>query len=92
MSWILASVSNALLTRMVNCDTSAQIWKMLKQYFATQVRTKVTQLHNTKKCDLPINDYLLKIQNIVDLLALVGHNLSDKDHIDEIFKKITSRI
>ena len=33
-------------------------------------------MHNTKIGD---------IRNIVDHLALVGHNLSDKDHIDVIF-------
>ncbi|RVX03711.1 Retrovirus-related Pol polyprotein from transposon RE1 [Vitis vinifera] len=86
MSWLLAS----LLTRMVNCDTSAQVWKTLELYFATQVRAKVTQfktqLHNTKKGDLSISDYLLKIRNVVDLLALVGHKISIKDHIDAIFE------
>ncbi|RVW87701.1 Retrovirus-related Pol polyprotein from transposon RE1 [Vitis vinifera] len=61
MSWLLASITDALLTRMVNCDTSAQVWKTLELYFATQVRAKVTQfktqLHNTKKGDLSISDY-----------------------------------
>ncbi|RVW97157.1 Retrovirus-related Pol polyprotein from transposon TNT 1-94 [Vitis vinifera] len=90
MSWLLASITDALLTRMVNCDTSAQVWKTLELYFATQVRAKVTQfktqLHNTKKGDLSISDYLLKIRNVVDLLALVGHKISVKDHIDAIFE------
>ncbi|KAL6316371.1 hypothetical protein AAG906_018074 [Vitis piasezkii] len=70
MSWILASISDALLTYMVNCDTSAQ-------------------LHNTKKGDLSISDYLLKIRNIVDHLVLVGHNLSTiGDHIDAVFERL----
>ena len=37
MSWILASIFDALLTRMVNCDTLAQVWKTLYLYFAIQV-------------------------------------------------------
>ena len=90
MSWILASISDALLTRMVNCDTSAQVQRTLEQHFATEVRAKIThfktQLHNTKKGDPSISDYFLKIKNIVDHLALVGHNLSDKDHIDAVFE------
>ena len=90
MSWILASISDALLTRMINCDTSAQVWKTLEQYFSTQVRAKITQFktqfHNTKKCDLSISDYLFKIRNIIDHLALVGHNLFDKDHINAVFE------
>ena len=75
---------------MVNCDTSAQVWKTLEHDFATQVWAKITQfktqLHNTKKGDLSMSDYLLKIRNIVDHLVLVGHNLSDKDHIDAVFE------
>ena len=43
MSWILMSISDAILTRMVNCGTSAQIWKTFDLYLATQVRAKVTQ-------------------------------------------------
>ena len=84
--------SDALQTYMVNCDTSAQVWKTLEQDFATQVWAKITQfktqLHNTKKGDLSISDYLLKIRNIVDHLVLVGHNLSDKDHIDAVFERL----
>ena len=59
-------------------------------YYATQVRAKVTQfktqLHNTKRGDLSIIDYLLKIINVVDLFALVDHKISVKDHIDAIFE------
>ena len=45
-----------------------------------------TQLHHTKKWDLSITDYLLKTRNIVDILALVGHKISIKDHIDVVFE------
>ena len=81
MSWLLASIFDVFLTCM---------GKTLELYFATQVRAKVTQfktqLHNTKKGDLSITDYLLKIRNVVDLLTLVGHKSSIKDHIDAIFE------
>ena len=64
--------------------------KLLNYTLLTQVRAKVTQfktqLHNTKKGDLSITDYLFKIRNIVDLLALVGHKISVKYHIDAIFE------
>lgn len=35
-----------------------------------------------------INDYLLKFRGYVDLLALFGHNLTTKDHVDAIFEGI----
>ena len=38
---------------------------------------------------MSVNKYLLKIKNIVDLLALVGYFLSTQDHIDAIFEGIS---
>lgn len=42
--WLLSSMSEGLLTRMVGCETSYQIWTKLNQYFATQTRAKLSQL------------------------------------------------
>lgn len=81
--------TDGVLSRLVNCDTSHQIWKTLERYFVIQVRSKVSQFHillkNTKKESMSINDYLLKIRHIVDLLAMVDTKLSDKEHITTIF-------
>ena len=61
----------------------------LEAYFAAQTRPKLdqykTQLQNTKKGDLSINKYLLKINGCVDSLVSIGHSLSTKDHLDAIF-------
>lgn len=88
LSWMLASVSDDILTRLVNCDSSAAVWKTLDVYFAAQVRAKVSQfklqLQSLKKGSLSINEYLLKIRHCVDMLALVGNSLPEKDHIDAI--------
>ncbi|KAL6338621.1 hypothetical protein AAG906_021336 [Vitis piasezkii] len=43
------------------------------------------ELHNTKKDDLSVNDYLLKIKSLIDQLASVGYVVTTKDHIDAIF-------
>ena len=47
-------------------------------------------LKTTKKESLSMNDYLLKIQRIVDLVALVDNKLSAKDHIFTIFAGLSS--
>ena len=89
MSWILASIYATLLSRLVNCETLAQLWRILDLYFATQICAKVTQLHNTKKGDLTLNEYLLKNRSTVDPLALVSHKLIVKYHIDAIFEGLS---
>ena len=88
VSWLLSSMTEGVLTRMVNCDTAAQIWKTLEVYFAQQIRAKVsqfkTQLSRTKKIDITMNEYLLKIRNLVDLLVLVGESYTERDHVEAI--------
>ena len=86
----MASMNDSLLSRMVSCETSAQIWSTLRIYFASQIRAKVsqfkTQLNNTKKGALSIDEYLLKIRNLVDLLGMVGEETKPKDHIKFIYR------
>lgn len=73
---------------MVKCESASQIWLKLNQYFAAQTRGKVSQLKvlllNIKKGPLLINEYLLKIKNVVDLFTSVGHIVLISDHVEAI--------
>uniref|UniRef100_A0A803NMJ5 RING-type E3 ubiquitin transferase n=1 Tax=Cannabis sativa TaxID=3483 RepID=A0A803NMJ5_CANSA len=84
----------SLLTRMVGCNSTRQIWKALEQHFTQKVSSKIlkfkTKLQKLKKGTLSLNDYLLKVKQHVDLLASVGEVLSDRDHIAAIFKGMPS--
>ena len=81
-SWLLSSMTEVMLTRMVGCETSHHIWKTLEVFFASQIKAKISQfktrLHNTKKDDLSINDYLLNIESLIDQLAFVGYVVTTK--------------
>lgn len=57
---------------MVGCETSFQIWAKLKLYFMSKIKQFKTQLQNTKKGSSTINEYILKIKNLVDSLASVA--------------------
>ena len=87
-------MTEGILSRMVNCDTTTQIWRTLQQYFAAQNQAKVnrykTQLQKIKKDSLGMNDFLLKIRSLVDHPTLVGHDLSPKDPIEAIFEALPS--
>lgn len=89
VSWLLSSMPEGILTRMVGCDLASQIWSKLNLYFAAQTRAKISRLkillQNVKKNSLSINDFLSKVKNIVDRLASVGHTVSSSDHIESIF-------
>lgn len=74
-SWLLSSMTEGVLTRMVGCDSTSQIWSKLIIYFAAQTRAKISQLklilQNVKKKSLSINDFLSKIKNVIDRLVSV---------------------
>ena len=89
ISWLLSTMSDGVLARVINCETSEQVWSTLNVYFASQVRAKVSQyqtmLKTTSKDSMSMNEFLLKIRGIVDLLGLVGHNVTVKEHIEALF-------
>uniref|UniRef100_A0A803Q9W1 Integrase catalytic domain-containing protein n=1 Tax=Cannabis sativa TaxID=3483 RepID=A0A803Q9W1_CANSA len=94
VSWLLSSMTESLLTRMVGCNSAQQIWSTLEKHFTLQVSSKIlefrTKLQNLRKGTLSLNDYLLKVKQTVDLLASVGEVLSDRDHVAAIFKGLPS--
>ena len=47
--WLLASMSEGLLMRMVGCVTSFQIWEKLEVFFAAQTRAKIDQFKKQLK-------------------------------------------
>ena len=40
--WLLSSMSEGVLSRRVNCESTFQIWKTLEVYFASQTRAKIS--------------------------------------------------
>lgn len=83
-------MSESMLTRMVGCEFSYQIWDKLEAFFSSQTKAKVlqlkTQLRNLKKGSLSVNEYLLKLKKIIDSLFSVGASISEPDHIEAILE------
>lgn len=79
-SWTFSSItmSKAVVTKVVVCNYSWQVWSLLLIYFAVQSRAKIIQykseLRNTK-------EYILWIKALVDALASIGHFVSTKEHV-----------
>uniref|UniRef100_A0A803PSI1 Retrovirus-related Pol polyprotein from transposon TNT 1-94-like beta-barrel domain-containing protein n=1 Tax=Cannabis sativa TaxID=3483 RepID=A0A803PSI1_CANSA len=89
-SWLLSSMFDGILTRIVGAKTSTQVWHTLEVYFVTQTSAKIdfftNQLQMCKKGGLSINEYLLRIKALVYRLGSVGHRVTVKEHISAIFK------
>lgn len=77
---------------MMNCFTSYSVWKALETHFGSQSEAKTInlryQLNTTKKNDLSMADYFVKMDNIADSLACAG--IEDSDLIMHILGGIGS--
>lgn len=89
MSWMLTSMSEGMLTRVVGYDYAYEIWERVRVHFASQTQAKIkqlkTQLHSMRKGSLKMNEYLLKVKSVVDFLAAVGNPIPMNDYIEAIF-------
>jgi len=73
-----------LLTKMVGLTTSAQIWKKLKIYYATQSCAKIKKLKlqlKILKRGRSVDAYVLNVKRVTDLLP----------YVHPLLRKITSR-
>ncbi|KAM6585051.1 hypothetical protein CsatB_012053 [Cannabis sativa] len=93
VSWLLFSMSEKILTRMVGCDTVARILSNLLEYYTSLNRANIgkgeTQLKNSRMQG-SLRDFSLKIESLVYLLASIGHPISGQDHIEAIFNGLSS--
>lgn len=91
-SWMLSSVSESMLGHVVRCRSSRELWTVLENVFHSQSKVQTMryrkQLQNTKKGNLSVEDYFMKMCGIADQLASIGNPLDDVElmmHIMEGF-------
>ena len=83
LCWLLACLSEANLGHVVGCQTSHAVWTTLETLLASQSSSNIMQLQfqlqNTKKKGVSdIDDYLLKMKNIADKLAVAGEPVGEQ--------------
>ena len=66
MSWLISSIFESMLGHVIHCTSSSQIWLTLQQLFTATSKARVLQLQSTKKGDLSIQDYILRMRSITD--------------------------
>ncbi|KAK9200295.1 hypothetical protein WN944_015492 [Citrus x changshan-huyou] len=83
LGWLLSSLSEGILSLVINCESSFDIWKTLEKKFGVQSEARVLQLRyelNTlKKEALSVEDYCIKMKAIADKLASAGSSITKKD-------------
>lgn len=89
-SWLLSSLSDSVLPRVLGCKQSWEVWDKVHKHFYSQMKAKArqlrTELKSTKKGRKTITEYVLKIKGIVDSLLAVGDSISKQDQVDAILE------
>nr|KYP45672.1 hypothetical protein KK1_032786 [Cajanus cajan] len=90
LSWLQSSMSKDMLTRVIGCKSSFQIWDKIHAYFHAHTNAKARQLRSdlrsTTLDNCTISDYLLRIQSLVDSLIAIGDSISSKEHLDIVLE------
>nr|KYP63468.1 hypothetical protein KK1_018044 [Cajanus cajan] len=83
-------MSKDMLTRVIGCKSSFQIWDKIHAYFHAHTNAKARQfrsdLRSTNLDNRSISDYLLQIQSLVDALTAIGDSVSSKEHLDIVLE------
>lgn len=82
-SWLLSSINTGLLSQIIGCNTSQEIWAIIEQIFNAQSSARIMhykrELQSIRKEDMSKRDYLTKIKNLCNKLSAVGHKISDSE-------------
>ncbi|KAL5823569.1 hypothetical protein ACOSQ4_021469 [Xanthoceras sorbifolium] len=83
--WLFSTISPSLIGGVTDCETSQEVWKVLKCLHSQQGLAKVLQLkqqlQNVKKGAGTVSDFVLKIKSIGDALKGAGEVVLDKDFL-----------
>ncbi|KAK5839426.1 hypothetical protein PVK06_008214 [Gossypium arboreum] len=93
-SWLLSSVSQAVLPHLIGMDTLAQIRNAIVSLYGSKATSWLMfyrrALHTQRKGDLSMKDFLMKIKGYCDNLASCGEAISDPEHVTAILNGLPS--
>jgi histone deacetylase 1/2 len=89
-TWLLSTISDNVLPRVLSCKHSHEVWEKIHKYFNSVLKSRARQLRselkNTKKLARSVNEYLLRIKSIVNSLIAVEDIVSEQEQVDAILE------
>ncbi|KAJ4769840.1 Copia protein [Rhynchospora pubera] len=81
LAWLFSSLSQQVLAQVINCQTSADLWRSLNTFHTSQSVAKILdlklQLQTAKRGGSTCSQYLQHIQGIADRLRSIGSDVPD---------------
>ena len=88
MSWLLSTLSDSILSRVVTCCHSFQVWNAICSHFHGLTRARTMQLRlelrTIKKGNKSCSEYLQRILQLCDTLTATGDAISNCEQTDAI--------
>ena len=85
-------MSEGIISLVFNLETSLEVWKAIETQFGSQSKSKLLHLryiiNSTKKDDMKIIEYFIKMKNIADNMVAAGSALSNDDLILHVFSRL----
>lgn len=84
-AWILSIISLSLHNQLIgSASSSFKLWEVVTRILGAQSVTKAMRyrslLHNFKKNDLSMSEYLASIKHLCDSLSSCGQQVSKEEH------------
>jgi gag-polypeptide of LTR copia-type len=83
LAWLLSSISEYVVSQLVHCATSLELWQELRLRYSSQFLARVMdlkmQIHSLQKGHLTMQSYLDQKRSLADRLRLIGSPVSDAD-------------
>ncbi|KAH9680638.1 retrovirus-related pol polyprotein from transposon RE1 [Citrus sinensis] len=94
LSWMMSSIQQNLLSTVIDCTTSKQLWETLTGMFISQSQARIQtlrmQIQTIKKGSMHMADYFAKVKRIADTLALAGKPVELGDLIMHVLTGLDS--
>ncbi|GAU51268.1 hypothetical protein TSUD_412550 [Trifolium subterraneum] len=83
LGWLMNSMAIDIATQLLHCETSKQLWDETQSLAGAHTKSRITYLksefHNTRKGEMKMEEYLIKMKNLSDKLKLAGSPISNSD-------------
>ncbi|GAU17915.1 hypothetical protein TSUD_330400, partial [Trifolium subterraneum] len=94
LGWLRNSMTVGIATQLLHCETSMQLWEEAHSLAGAHTRSQITYLksefHSTRKGEMKMEDYLIKMKNLADKLKLAGNPISTSDLIIQTLNGLDS--
>lgn len=85
LGWLRNSMAIDIATQLLRCETAKELWDEARGLAGAHTKTRTiylkSEFHNTRKGEMKMDQYLLKMKNLSDKLKLAGSPISSSDLI-----------